>query len=162
MKKDKKIEKMIHEGLREEQPSADFKNKIMDQIEALDAKEESALRSLLQKNMLETPSLNFGSRVMLEIGKTSRVVNTPIIGKRAWIFIVFAFTALTLFSIFRTSGNSAASVMINESMAKVDKLFSFELPGILSSPVFAMSVFALSSLLFLDYVIRNRRLSVKL
>ena len=156
------MDKMIRESLREQQPSADFKNKIMDQIEAFDAKQESALRSLLQKNMLETPSLNFTSRVMHEIGKTSRVVSSPVIGKKAWIFIVFAFTALALYGLFSPSGNSAASVLISENMSRVEQLFSFELPGILSSPVFAMSVCALSSLLFLDYFIRNRRLSVKL
>ena len=102
MKEDKKIDKLIRESLKMEQPSIDFTNKIMNQIEAVDAKQEKALGSLLKKNTLESPSLNFTARVMAEVEKASiKVADTPIISKKAWVFIsifvgsIFVVTLLT-------------------------------------------------------------------
>ncbi len=53
MKEDEKIDKLIRESLKMEQPSDDFTNKIMNQIDLVDVKQEKALGSLLKKNTLE-------------------------------------------------------------------------------------------------------------
>ena len=100
MSEEEKIEKLIRDSLKIEQPSADFKNNIMNQIEAFDAKEEKALSSLLGKNIIESPSINFTDRVMHEIQKASiAVVNKPIIGKKTWILIALSLLSLVIYSV---------------------------------------------------------------
>ena len=69
MKEDKKLDKLIRESLKMEQPSVDFTNKIMNQIEVADAKQEKALGSLLKKNALESPSLNLRKGSWLRLKK---------------------------------------------------------------------------------------------
>ncbi len=163
MKDDGKIDKLIRESLKMEQPSKDFTNNIMGQIGALDAQEEKALSSLLKRSVLESPSINFTDRVMGEIEKSSvAIVNNPIIGKKAWTFIGFCLTMIVTYVLAMPSQETTTSIYLNSAKDKFDGLFSFNLPGILVSPLFAISVFALSSLLFLDYFLRNRSLSLKM
>lgn len=163
MKDDGKIDKLLRESLRTEQPSTDFTNKIMGQIEAMDTNEEKALSSVLKRNALQSPSLNFTDRVMGEIEKSSiAIVNKPIIGKKAWAFIGICLTLIVAYVLLTPSKETATSLYLDNAMAKYDGMLSFDLPGILSSPLFAISVFALSSLLFLDYFLRNRSLSLKI
>ncbi|MEL4455685.1 hypothetical protein [Lutimonas vermicola] len=167
MKEDKKIDKLIRESLKIEQPSADFTDKIMNQIEMADAKQEEALGSLLKKNALESPSLNFTARVMAEVEKVSvKVADKPIISKKAWAFIMMFVASIFVYVLLTGEKNAAASQAIDGTMKKVDNLLSnsmtFDLPAILTSPLFGLSFFALSSLLFLDYFIKNRKLSVNI
>ena len=154
MSEEKKIEKLIRDSLQTEQPSSDFKNRIMGQIEAFETKEEKALSSLLGKHVVECPSINFTDRVMHEVHKaSSAVVNKPIISKKAWIFIALSLMTLVVYSILNTSGSTEPSMvggLIDEGMSNLTSFTSFNLPGILSSPIFGLSVFALSSLLFLQ------------
>ena len=159
---DGKLDKLIRESLKVEQPSNDFANKIMGQIEATNSKEEKALSSLLKRNVSESPSLNFTDRVMREIEKSAiSVVYKPIIGKKAWIFIFTSFVLIIGYVMALPSEETAATLYVDNAMSKVENLFIFDLPGILGSPLFAISVLALSSLLFLDYFLRNRTLSLK-
>ncbi len=163
MKEDGKIDKLIRESLKMEQPSKDFTKNIMSQIDAFDAKEEKALTSLIKRNVLESPSINFTDRVMREIEKSSvAVVNKPVIGKKAWTFIGICLAVVIAYVLLAPSKETATSLYVDNAMAKLDGVFSFDLPGILISPLFAISVFALSSLLFLDYFLRNRSLSLKI
>jgi len=167
MKEDEKIDKLIRDSLKMEQPSMDFTNKIMGQIESVDAKQEKALGSLLKKNTLESPSLNFTARVMAEVEKASvKVADTPIIGKKAWIFIGMLVTSIFVYVLMTGEKNTATSQAIDGIMNKVDNALSnsmtFDLPPILTSPLFGLSIFALSSLLFLDYFMKNRKLSVNI
>ena len=67
MKEDKNIEKLIRDNLNMEQVPQDFTNKIMDKIEVLDQQEERALSSLMNKHVIESPSVNFTSKVMASI-----------------------------------------------------------------------------------------------
>ena len=167
MKEDEKIDKLIRESLKMEQPSVDFTNKIMNQIDLVDAKQEKALGSLLKKNTLESPSLNFTERVMAEVEKASvKVADAPIIGKKAWTFISMLVASIFVYVLLTGEKNAATSQAIDGTMEKVDNLLSnsmtFDLPAILTSPMFGLSVFALSSLLFLDYFMKNRKISVNI
>ncbi len=167
MKEDEKIDKLIRESLKMEQPSVDFTNKIMNQIEVVDAKQEKALGSLLKKNTMESPSLNFTARVMAEVEKASvKVADAPIIGKKAWTFISMLVASIFVYVLLTGEKNAATSQAIDGTMEKVDNLLSnsmtFDLPAILTSPMFGLSVFALSSLLFLDYFMKNRKISVNI
>ena len=163
MKEDGKIDKLLRESLRMEQPSTDFTSKIMGQIEAMDTNEEKALRSVLKRNALQSPSLNFTDRVMGEIEKSAiAIVNKPIIGKKAWTFIGICLTLIVVYVLAVPSQETTTSVYLENVVSKFDGMYSFDLPGILTSPLFAISVFALSSLLFLDYFLRNKSLSLKI
>lgn len=166
MKEDEKIDKLIQESLKMERPSVDFTDKIMSQIEAADAKQEKALGSLLKRNAMDSPSMNFTARVMAEVGKSSvEVVNAPIIGKKAWIFISLFIGSIFVFTLFSGEKESTSPSILDGALGKFDQILTnsltFDLPGILTSPLFGLSVFALSSLLFLDYFLKNRKLSVK-
>jgi hypothetical protein len=167
MKEDKKLDKLIRESLKMEQPSVDFTNKIMNQIEVVDMKQEKALGSLLKKNTLESPSLNFTARVMAEVEKASvRVADAPIISKKAWTFIIVFVSSIFVYALLTGEKNTATSQAIEGTMKKVDNLLTnsmtFDLPEIITSPLFGLSIFALSSLLFLDYFMKNRKLSVNI
>ncbi len=167
MKEDKKIDKLIRESLKIEQPSVDFTNKIMNQIEVADAKQEKALGSLLKKNALESPSLNFTERVMAEVEKASiKVADVPIISKKAWVFISIFVGSIFVFTLLTGEKDRSSSNALNGVMEKFDQVLTnsltFDLPAILTSPLFGLSMFALSSLLFLDYFMKNRKLSVNI
>lgn len=167
MKEDEKIDELIRESLKMEQPSVDFTNKIMDQIQLVDTKQEKALGSLLKKNTLESPSLNFTARVMAEVEKASvKVLDTPIIGKKAWAFIVMLITSIFVYVLITGEKDTATSLAIGGAVKKVNNALSnsmtFDLPAILTSPLFGLSIFALSSLLFLDYFMKNRKISVNI
>jgi hypothetical protein len=167
MKEDKKIDKLIRESLKMEQPSIDFTNKIMNQIEVADAKQEKALGSLLKKNALESPSLNFTERVMAEVEKASlKVADAPIISKKAWFFISIFVGSILVFTLMTGEKDTSSSNALDGVMEKFDQIltnsFTFDLPAILTSPLFGLSMFALSSLLFLDYFMKNRKLSVNI
>ena len=167
MKEDEKIDKLIRESLKMEQPSIDFAAKIMNQIEAVDAKQEKALGSLLKKNTLESPSLNFTARVMAEVEKVSiKVADTPIISKKAWVFISIFVGSIFVFTLLTVEKDTSSSNVLNGTIEKFDQMLTnsltFDLPAILTSPLFGLSVFALSSLLFLDYFMKNRKVSVNI
>ena len=167
MKEDKQIEKLIRESFKMEQPSDDFTDRIMGKIEAADMKEEKALKSLLDKNTLESPSLNFTARVMAEVEKASvEMVNPPIINKKAWTFILMFITSIFVYVLLTGEKSNTSAELIDGPMKKVGHLLSnsltFDLPAILVSPLFGLSIFALSSLLFLDYYLKNRKVSINI
>jgi len=158
MKKDKNLDKFLKENINIERSSLDFTNKVMQQIVADEKNKEKALFSLLQKNLLEEPSADFTSNIMSLLkpyAKTS--VYTPVIGKKVWILITSLFISVLAYTIFNLEITQTYFTGLDQYIPSFNMDFSFNLPPILTSPLFAMSIFALSSLLFLDYFIRNRR-----
>jgi len=165
MKEEKNIDKLIRESLKTEQPSNDFTSKIMNQIKVADTDQEKAMASLLKKNTLESPSLNFTARVMAEVEKASiKIADEPIISKKVWTFISIFIGSIFIYVLLTGEKNTSSSTAFNEIIKKWDQLLtsslSFELPEIIISPLFGLSIFALSSLLFLDYYLKNRKISM--
>ena len=160
MKHDKNIDKFIKEGLEVENTSLGFSDNVMQQIHALDIEKEKALTSLLQKYTLQEPSLNFTANVLSEIHVNSKVsIYQPVISNKIW-YVIFTMIVLVVSYVFFSLGEtSIQSNIVNSSLIKLEKLFSFNLPTLLTSPLFALSIFALSSLLFLDYFLQKRKLS---
>lgn len=160
MKQDKSVDKFIKEGLEAENTSLGFSDKVMQQIYALDIEKEKALTSLLQKYTLQEPSLNFTTNVLSKIHVTSKVpIYQPVISKKIW-YVIFTMVILVISYVFFSLGDtSIQSSIVNSSLIKLENLFSFNLPTLLTSPIFALSIFALSSLLFLDYFLQKRKLS---
>jgi len=165
MKEEKNIDKLIRESLKTEQPSNDFTSKIMNQIKVADTDQEKAMASLLKKNTLESPSLNFTARVMAEVEKASiKIADEPIISKKVWTFISIFIGSIFIYVLLTGEKNTSSSTAFNEIIKKWDQLLtsslSFDLPEIIISPLFGLSIFALSSLLFLDYYLKNRKISM--
>ena len=157
MKEGKNIDKLIKQNLNIEKPSLDFSNKVMYQVKAFELKKERAFSSLIQKNQLETPSIDFTSNVMSVIYQDSKVsVYTPVIGKKAWFLIASFILILLSYTIFNLEVTQPYFTGLDKYIPSYDLDLSFNLPPILTSPLFAISIFALSLLLFLDYFVRNR------
>jgi uncharacterized integral membrane protein len=158
MKQDKNIDKFIKQNLSTEQPSPVFSSKVMQQINSLELENEKALSSLLQKHTLEEPSLNFTSNIMQEINASSTIgVYHPVISKKVWFIIFSTILFLVILSVFNFQNTPAQFSYLDEFMTKIDKALSFKMPAVLSSPILAFSMVALSSLLFLDRFLHRKK-----
>ena len=165
MKEDKNIDKLIRDSLKVEKGPEDFTDKIMGKIEAAEQIEEKALRSLMGKHVLESPSEGFTSRVMSQI-ETSVNTNPVIIGKKAWLVIATLIFAFVLY-VFKSTSTSEATPGIFEGLIsktgdffnQVGNSVSFQLPELMTNPLFAISLFALSLLLLLEHFLRYNRIS---
>jgi hypothetical protein len=168
MKEDKNIEKLIRKSLEYEKTPEGFSDKIMQQILASDKKEETALSSVMARYAVEKTSPEFTSKVMSQIQSApSIVINPVIIGKKAWILIATLLAAFVYYVISTAEPTGGEPAVYAEFMEKLGERFNqaggslnSQLPDILTNPVFALSLFALSSMLLLDYVLKKRKLSV--
>lgn len=160
MKQDKSVDKFIKEGLEVENTSLGFSENVMQQIYALELEKEKTLTSLLQKYTLQEPSINFTTNVLSEIYVNSKVsIYQPVISKKIW-YVIFTIVILVISYVFYSLGDtSIQSNIVNLNLMKLKNLFSFNLPTLSISPLFALSIFALSSLLFLDYFLQKRKFS---
>ncbi len=154
----KKTDQFIREHMEEERPSLGFSDKIMNQIHASETIKEKSLGTLLQKHILETPSSDFTDGVMAQIlaQESSVFVYKPVISKNVWFAIVAFFGLVAVFSLFNLDGQEPQIDYLQEVISKFDFSISFKIPHELMSPIFALSLFALSLFLWIDYFIRNR------
>ena len=159
--KDKNIDNFIKQNMDIHEPSEGFSKNVMEEIYALDLKKEKALFSLLQKHVVEEPSVDFTSKVMASIEQKLEITAyQPVIGKKAWVFITSVIALIFVYTFLKLDFTITKHVYLENLQSKVYELFVFETPGLNISPLFGLGIFALSSLLFLDYFVRNRRLTV--
>ncbi len=158
--KDKNIDNFIRKNIEIQEASMDFSENVMEQIYALDLKKDKALSSLMQKHILDAPSINFTSRVMASIEQKSEIKTyQPVIGKKVWVLISSVIAIIFIFTFLKLDFTVTEHIYLENIQSKVSNLFVFEYPSLNISPLFGLGIFALSSLLFLDYFIRNRRLA---
>jgi hypothetical protein len=158
--KDKNIDNFIKQNLDIQEPSKDFSGNVMEQIYALDLEKDKALSSLMQKHVLEAPSINFTSRLMASIEQQSKIAAyKPVIGKKVWFLIISVVVLIFVYVFLKSDFAITKNVYLENLQSKVNNLFVFEYPSLDISPIFGLGIFALSSLLFVDYFIRNRRLA---
>ncbi|MCF6223199.1 MAG: hypothetical protein L3J34_05670 [Flavobacteriaceae bacterium] len=158
--KNKNIDKFIRDGMNLESASLDFSNKIMSQIHVAETEKEKALSTILQKYTHEEPSVYFAQNILSKIEMSaSSTKYEPIISKKVWYFVITFLLAIMIYVASFIEETSSQLKIVNENIHKIGDLFLFELPEIISSPVLALSLFALSSLLFLDYFFQNRKFS---
>jgi hypothetical protein len=158
--KDKNIDNFIRKNIEIQEASMDFSENVMEQIYALDLKKDKALSSLMQKHILDAPSINFTSRVMASIEQKSEIKTyQPVIGKKVWVLISSVIAIIFIFTFLKLDFTATEHIYLENIQSKVSNLFVFEYPSLNISPLFGLGIFALSSLLFLDYFIRNRRLA---
>jgi hypothetical protein len=158
--KDKNIDDFIKQNLDIQEPSKDFSGNVMEQIYALDLKKDKALSSLMQKHVLEEPSINFTSRLMASIEQQSKITSyKPVIGKKVWFLISSVVVFIFVYTFLKSDFAIKENIYLENLQGKLNNLFVFEYPSLDISPIFGLGIFALSSLLFIDYFIRNRRLA---
>jgi hypothetical protein len=158
--KDKNIDNFIKQNLDIQEPSKDFSGNVMEEIYALDLKKDKALSSLMQKHVLEEPSINFTSRLMASIEQRSKITAyKPVIGKKVWFLITSVIVFIFVYTFLKLDFTATEHIYLENLQNKAIGLFTFEYPSLNISPLFGLAIFALSSLLFLDYFIRNRRLT---
>lgn len=159
MKQDKNIDKFIKQNLSLENPSTHFSINLMQQIHANETEKESTLSSLIQKHTLEQPTVNFTANIMQEItaNASSHILTyQPVISKKIW----FVLSSIILFIVVVTVlnfGNTPPEYSYTQDLvSKINGAFSVKLPAILTSPISALSLFALSSLLLLDRFLHRK------
>ena len=160
MKEDSNIEKWIREGMQMEEPSDTFTDQIMQRILSEELAKDRALSSLLKREAMESPAADFTSKIMAGISKAPVAVAYPsIIGKKAWTLIGSLVAVFVLYTISSSGSSDTAPTVIDSMISRLDGAFSFQLPEFLSNPMLALSLLALSSLLFLDHLIGKKRVS---
>ena len=159
--KDKKIDSFIKKNLEIQEISLGFSENVMEEIFSLDLKKEKALSSLMQKHVLEAPSINFTSSVMGSIERSKAIAYQPVIGKKVWIFIGSVIAFIFVYTFLKLDFTVTKHLYLENLQSSLSNLFVFEYPSLdlNISPIYVLGIFALSSLLYLDYFIRNRRLA---
>ncbi len=158
--RNKNIDKLIKQNLKIEEPSLDFSSDVMDQVFASDLKKEKALSFLLQKHILEEPSIDFTTSVFSKIEQDSKaIIYQPVLGKKAWFLLSSLVVFIVVYVLMNMENSSGKYVVIGDVYSKMLAYISIDLPTLSISPLYAFSIFVLSSLLFLDYFLRNRSLS---
>jgi len=130
----------------------------MDQIHASETAKERSLGTLLQKHILEIPSSDFTDKVMdqIQTKESSEFVYKPVISKNVWFAIIAFFGLVVVFSLLNLDGQEPQIDYLQKIINKLDFSISFKVPHELMSPIFALSLFALSLFLWIDYFIHNR------
>jgi len=161
MKEEDNIEmdKLIRQNLHVEKPSSDFSIQVMQQIAI--TKKDKALSTLIQRNLLEKPSADFTANVMTNIDQLEKAsIYIPVISKKVWVLIASLFMIVTAYTLITLDTTQSYFTRLEKYTPSFNNDLTFDLPPILTSPLFALSIFSLSALLFLDYFIRNRKLSL--
>lgn len=157
--KDDKLKKLI-QSVKLDQPTADFTATIMQQIEAQESHVPNpALQVLLEKHLIESPSLGFAQNVMIGIQRLDKkVVYEPIISKKAWYGVgIAAALLITLVSLLgkssQTSGSNVPPIANN-----INQITGQLIVQISSLPVLVLAcLFAVSSLVLLDYFVSSKK-----
>jgi len=153
----KDLDGFLKKNLEVESTSLDFTDAVLEQINAIESTQEKALQSLLQKHGTEIPSEDFTSKVMLQVHKHAEITSyRPVISKKAWLFIMLVLLTTVSFVLVKSDTSNDESGIIYSYLSSFEKLFTFEVPAMLSSPILALSLFALSSLLTIDYYLKNK------
>lgn len=138
-----------------DKPAGDFTGAVMWRVQ-----EEAALRALVRNSAVEAPSAAFTKHIMAQIAPAPEpAAMRPVISRQAWYWIAAGWAVLLVACLF-VPGNeqSVLAGRINALLVSNDVLAGTvrEIP----QPVTA-TIFALSSLLLLDYFLRNNRMPVK-
>ena len=160
-KEEHKIKKLI-QSIELDTPSKNFTEKVMSKINYATSDEpvkDPVLTSLLKKNVLEVPSVDFAARVMSQIQSDGITEYKPIISKKIWGVLSFLFASSVVFVLF-TGSTSSNSLYVSKYSAVLGKIVksignaiaeSAQIPSILM-----VSTFCLSTLLLLDYFLNSR------
>jgi hypothetical protein len=156
--KEDKLKKLL-QSVEPDQPTADFTAMLMQKIEAQGAiVVNPALDALLEKHLMEAPSVDFTQKVMLGIERMDKkVVYEPIISKKMWygigIAAIIIIASVVYFS--QTSQTVATPHPLTNPINQITRQIISQVSG-LSTLVLAC-LFALSGLVLLDYFLSGKK-----
>lgn len=143
-------------------PSADFTKNIMQQIDAEAAQSmafEPKLQALLQRHALETPSVDFTKAIMAKTA-ASKTVYAPIIPQKAWYYVAATAAFLIGFVAYFWKSPHQTVILSPQSPTMVQDFANFSRALTSIPATYALGLFAISTLLLLDYFLRYRTLKI--
>ena len=158
-KSDKHIKKIISKVELDKAP-IDFTSKVMQDVfistneEAL---KDPALSSLLKRTSTEEPSQNFVSLIMNQVENPVEIKYQPLIGKKTWFIIAGVLISFILFALLNDSPSQSTPI-IDKALPYLDSLNSLianPFKGFKMSPLLAISLMCLSSLLLVDTFLKR-------
>lgn len=158
---DKSLKKLLRK-VTLDAPSLHFTDNIIHQIEAEAAQSmafEPKLQTLLQRHALETPSADFTKAIMAKTA-APKTVYAPIIPQKAWYGVAALFTFLFGWVIYFWKTPNPTVTQSPQSQTTVLSLT--ELSHVLTSipSTYALGLFAICTLLLLDYFLRYKTLKI--
>ncbi|WP_221393996.1 hypothetical protein [Dyadobacter sp. NIV53] len=144
-----------------ETPSQDFTESVMLFVGQETIILNTELKNLLQESILEKPSADFMSKVMAGIPCREQVTNRklavePIIGRNIWYLVAAVTVTLIAFLLFCYQATSGLQNTPSQTTG-IDKAFLLISSNITTIPSFySASLIAISSLLLMDYFLRNK------
>ncbi len=156
--KEDKLKKLI-QSVEPDKPTDDFTATLMQKIDVQESLVANpALDALLEKHLIEVPSIDFLQKVMMGVERIDKkVVYEPIISKRVWYAVgITATLIITLVSFF---GKPAQTSFQSPPLAThINQITGQIITQINSLPILALAcLFAVSSLVVLEYVLSNRK-----
>lgn len=156
--KEDKLKKLI-QSVEPDQPTADFTTILMQQIEAQEAIiVNPALDYLLEKHLIEAPSVDFTQKVMMGVKQLDKkVIYEPIISKKVWYAIgIAAALVLTLVSLFsRSSQVSRKPLPLAHDINQITGEIIVQINAL--PTLVLVCLFAVSSLVLIEYILSNKR-----
>ena len=168
MNKGKKehIKKMLNQVGVEKAP-VDFTQQVMQDIFVSTSEEglkDEKLATLLKEPNLEIPSTMFVSNVMKDIEMQRNLEYKPLISKKGWLLIGGFFVGMLVFVFFKDAPQEPSAVLtkllpyLEEAKNRLDVSYSpkgrFNAPEL--SPILAISLFCLSSMLIFETILKRR------
>ncbi len=160
------IKKILREAGVENAPK-NFTQHVMQDIFVSTSEEgllDDKLSTLLKEPNLEMPSGTFVANVMNEIDVQQNLEYKPLISKKGWLIISTFFIGIIVFMFFKDSPQEPSAVLAKIIPYLEQTKNRFDLPLIENqflktpqlSPILAISLFCLSSMLLFDTVLKRR------
>lgn len=139
-----------------DEPSGAFAEAVMQRVH-----EEAVFRTVMQQNIVETPSNTFSSEIMARL-KASQPVTAPkpVIARKVWYGIAAAWAVLIV-ACFFIPGNDEQTVFwggLNGLMIS-NAVWAQKISAI--PQTYTLTIIGLSGLLLLDYYVRQRWALIK-
>ncbi len=160
------IKKILREAGVENAPK-NFTQQVMQDIFVSTSEEglqDGKLKTLLKEPSLETPSITFVANVMKDIRAQQNLEYKPLISKKGWLIISTFFIEIIVFIFFKEGPQEPSAILakIVPYLEQTKNMFDlpltenqfFKAPQL--SPILAISLFCLSSMLLFDMLLKRR------
>jgi len=129
-----------------------------------EALKDVKLTSVLKEATIETPSNTFVSNIMKEIEIGRNIEFKPLISKKGWLLICGFFVGILALMLLKDSPEGPSTILakISPYLDETKNMFSNPFKGTEFftgaelSPILAISLFCLSSMLLFDTILKKR------
>jgi hypothetical protein len=158
--KEDKLKQLIR-NIGPDRPASDFTEWVMKDIDELQrgVVMNPMLKSLLQQNLVEIPSVKFTSTVMAAVeGIDPKKEYEPIISKKTWSVIAVAATVLLVWIGFNDQQSSSPTVLTSYFTVTGNWLSSLFKDFSSVSALYPLTFMSMTALLLMDYFIGRKSL----